>query len=287
VSLHTKLLLVAFLSINAVALADSTSSTNTIVTDDASTQHPTKPALDTVSNQEHNKSFTDDEIETALKTLDNDPNLATERKIKSLHWVGKKTKRDTDKPSEAPGWLQSLMTWLSQFFSWVVETGRILVWTVGFILAAVLVVWVLRYLRARQPGSLKLAAVLPTHVRDLDIRPESLPDDIGNAAHIRWQSGAHRDALSLLYRGCLSRLVHTHGIAIKHSSTEGECSALAAAKMGSRYGYVAHLIRTWQQAVYGGSEPSDETFGELCAGFNTALDAVSPSSSRDLIGAHA
>ena len=43
--------------------------------------------------------------------------------------------------------------------------------------------------------------VAPSHVRDLDIRPESLPDDVGAAALALWQRGEQRAALALLYRG--------------------------------------------------------------------------------------
>ena len=49
--------------------------------------------------------------------------------------------------------------------------------------------------------------VAPTHVRDLDIRPETLPADIGAAARQLWERGEQRAALALLYRGMLSRLV--------------------------------------------------------------------------------
>ena len=72
------------------------------------------------------------------------------------------------------------------------------------------------------------AFVAPTHVRDLDIRPESLPDDIGAAARALWDRGEHRAALALLYRGLLSRLAHVHRLPIRDSSTEGDCLALAA-----------------------------------------------------------
>ena len=63
----------------------------------------------------------------------------------------------------------------------------------------------------------------------LDIRPASLPDDIGAAALALCQRGELRAALSLLYRGGLSRLVHQHRAAIGAASTEGECVRIAEA----------------------------------------------------------
>jgi hypothetical protein len=114
----------------------------------------------------------------------------------------------------------------------------------------------------------------PSFVRDLDIRPESLPNDIGGAARQLWDSGEHRAALALLYRGLLSRLVHVHRVPIKDSSTEGDCLALASAhlKDEERKVYVASLVRLWQRAVYGGEDVSTESVYALCAGFAGALD---------------
>ena len=250
----------------------------------ASAAESTVAEADTANQQK----ITDANIDAALKALNNDPNLATERKTNKPHWVGKESKKKQTSDGKKIGWLSDVLKWIGEFFRWIVATGRILVWTVAFIMAAILVVWLLRYLRSGRFDSQKLPAVFPTHVRDLDIRPESLPDDIGAAARTLWQQGAHRESLSLLYRGCLSRLVHSHAVSIKHSSTEGECAALAASKLNSQqHDYVASLIRTWQQAVYGASKPTDDVIENLCSGFSAALDVSTATDTRDPIGAAA
>ena len=83
----------------------------------------------------------------------------------------------------------------------------------------------------------------PSHVRELDIRPESLPDDIGAAALAVWERGEQRAALALLYRGLLSRLVHAHGVPIRASSTEGDCLALAQSRLAAGSAqYAARLV---------------------------------------------
>jgi hypothetical protein len=110
-------------------------------------------------------------------------------------------------------------------------------------------------------------------VRDLDIRPESLPDDVGAAAAALWSSGEHRAALALLYRGLLSRLVHVHGVPIRDSSTEGDCLALATPRVTAmRNSYAARLVRVWQGAVYGTEHPSSEAVLALCGDFARVLD---------------
>jgi len=112
-------------------------------------------------------------------------------------------------------------------------------------------------------------------VQDLDIRPESLPDNIGAAAQTLWDSGDHRGALSLLYRGLLSRLVHVHNIPIRDSSTEGDTLRLTATRLGEdKRNYVTRLVRIWQHAVYGGQPPEEGSLYDLCDEFSPALDTV-------------
>ena len=111
-------------------------------------------------------------------------------------------------------------------------------------------------------------------MQDLDIRPESLPPDIGAAARALWERGEHRAALALLYRGMLSRLAHVHEVPIRDSSTEGDCLALAARKLdAARVAYVTQLVRTWQRVMYGGMSIEDGVAHELFAGFAQNLDA--------------
>ena len=92
-------------------------------------------------------------------------------------------------------------------------------------------------------------------MQDLDIRPESLPPNIGAAARALWDRGEHRAALALLYRGLLSRLAHVHQVPVRDSSTEGDCLALCRAHLaGPGIDYAARLIVLWQAAVYGHCE---------------------------------
>ena len=110
-------------------------------------------------------------------------------------------------------------------------------------------------------------------MRDLDIRPESLPDDVGGAGRALWERGEHRAALALLYRGLLSRLVHVYAVPIRASSTEGDCLALAAPHLrGPAAGYAARLVGTWQGAVYGAEAPAEPAVQALCTEFGTVLD---------------
>jgi hypothetical protein len=138
-------------------------------------------------------------------------------------------------------------------------------------------VYLSRTLRDREKARAAGGLATPTHVQDLDIRPESLPDDIGAAARALWDRGERRAALALLYRGLLSRLAHVHSVPIRDSTTEGACVTLAAAHLSEeRHEYVARLVRLWQRSVYGGQDADTAAVYSLCTGFTAALDAPPP-----------
>jgi hypothetical protein len=215
---------------------------------------------------------TADEIIEALAKVEADPNLATVRMMRTLRW-----KSRTQERSGPPGWL----LWVAGLFEWFAETGRLLVWVAVLLLAGLLGVYVVRLVRRRRPRGAGEQFVAPSHVRDLDIRPESLPDDVGAAARALWDRGERRAALALLYRGLLSRLAHTHGVPIRDSSTEGDCLDLAARRLSlERMGYTARLVGVWQVAVYGGESPDTAEVYSLCEEFGRTL-AVQPASSLD------
>lgn len=211
-----------------------------------------------------------EEVRQALEMVADDPNLATERTVDMLRW--KRSEADADEPWWS-AWLDSLARWLRGLFAWVAASGRVLVWVLGALAAALLIYYVTRLVRTRGIPRVPKQFVAPSHVRDLDIRPESLPDDVGAAALALWQRGEQRAALALLYRGLLSRLVHVHAVPIRASSTEGECLALAEPRLPPKSArYAAQLVGVWGAAVYGAREPALGTVQGLCAEFAAALD---------------
>ena len=207
------------------------------------------------------RSFSDAEVARAVETVRTDPNLGGTRTIRTLRW----------KEQGSSSW--SLPSWIGDLFRFIAGSGRALLWAAIIALAVALVMYLVRVLSAMSPRASDGSFVTPTHVRDLDIRPESLPPDIGAAARELWDRGEHRAALALLYRGLLSRLAHVHKLPIRDSTTEGDCLALAALHMDERrHVYVTQLVRTWQRAVYGGTDPDNPTVYAICDAFGSMLD---------------
>lgn len=181
---------------------------------------------------------------------------------------------DKDDEQETKPHKPSEPSWFDGFALWLAESGRLLVWLLGAIAVAALLVSARRWFFVHGGFAGRKPVVLPSHVRDLDIRPESLPDDIAGAARALWQRGEHRAAMSLLYRGALSRLVHDHAVPIRAASTEGDCVALARRVLAAgAAAYFEQLVQAWLLLVYGARTPDDALVMSLCESFDAELPA--------------
>jgi hypothetical protein len=208
-------------------------------------------------------------IARALEAVKRDPNLGTSTTITMLRW------RDAKAPARRPAW----WSWIRDFFRWVDQSARYMVWAAAAALVGYLLLFLVRLTsEGRDSNAGGLTFVAPSHVRDLDIRPESLPADIGAAARALWDRGERRPALALLYRGLLSRFAHVHQVPVRDSTTEGDCLVLAASHLPAAPAeYAARLVREWQRVVYGREATDTDTIYGLCDGFAQALDRRAPS----------
>ena len=209
--------------------------------------------------------ITPEEIAFAVAAVRADPNLGGVTTISMIRWIDSGEER---RPKNF-GWLR----WVAGLFGWFAQSARYLVWALVVVLVAWLAVYISRAIGGRTATQKGETFVAPTHVRDLDIRPESLPANIGRAARTLWDRGEHRAAWSLLYRGLLSRLTHVHRVPITDSTTEGDCLSLITGRVAPPTGaYTARLIDGWQGFVYGGALTAPATVHALCDEFGTALD---------------
>lgn len=218
-----------------------------------------------------------EDVARALEIVRADPNLATERTITTLRW-----KDEQKDASTRPAWV----VWILGLFGWLARSARLMVWGILLALAAMLIAYIIRTGRRRGVPIRQAAFVAPTHVRDLDIRPETLPHDIGRAARALWDGGEHRAALGLLYRGVLSRLAHVHRLPIRDSTTEGDCLALATRHLApAGCDYASRVIGVWQRAVYGHDQVQASLVHRLCDDFAAALGTTSPAETGGSKGA--
>ena len=77
-----------------------------------------------------------------------------------------------------------------------------------------------------------------------------------------------REALSLLYRGALSDLVHRRGVELLASHTELEALQLAAKRVDpDRSAYLQTLVRTWRECAYSRRAPGRTEVESLADGY--------------------
>jgi hypothetical protein len=205
-------------------------------------------------------------VQAAVEALRHDPNLSPDKTIRSLHWVaGQKL---PEPPKDAPSWIVSL-------FQFLASSGSLVIWVAGAIGFAVAAVWVYRLLKSRQSAPRVAAAQGSSRVQDLDINPNSLPADVGAAALRLLEAGRAREALSLLYRGSLSRVVHRFAVAVGESFTEGEALRAVGQRLDQpRVQYFAALVALWQRVVYAAEAPDPESVAVLCREFAPTFDAA-------------
>jgi hypothetical protein len=215
------------------------------------------------------------QVEEAVRALRADPLLSGSHKVRRLRFKDEAPEHPAQKPrqqqADKSGWLDGLLA----FARFLDDTSRLLVYGLGVVLVALLAVNLRRFLRLREARRRPAGAGPVSHVRDLDVRPGSLPDDVGAAARALWRSGDIAAALSLLYRGALSRLIHRHGVAIAASTTEGECVELARGRLepGAQR-YLTQLVLARQAATYGQRTLSMAMGEALCEGFAARLDGA-------------
>jgi hypothetical protein len=177
--------------------------------------------------------------------------------------------KEKTKPKDPP----LMPRWLAAILAGVLKVALI-----GGAIA--LVAWMLQ--RYAAPLRFNFAAApeprLATEVGGLDIREESLPDDVAGAVRALWQQGQQRAALALLYRATLSRLVSRQSLRLHHGATEGEClaqarSANAAGTLDNASLALADQATTlWLNAAYGARWPATDTVAALCTRWQAHFD---------------
>jgi hypothetical protein len=185
------------------------------------------------------------------------PEFGVDREIRRWRYVGEVSEsRDKDRSWSLPESLRNLIL----FFA---DISQGLLWVLAAIAAALILYALVRFLPAIEPRRARYQP--PDTLFGLNVAPESLPDDVAAAALAAARAGRAREALSLLYRGALSALVHRYEAPLQAGDTEGDCVRAANARLpepGSQY--FRQLVGAWQAAAYGAKVPPPEGIEALC-----------------------
>jgi len=103
-------------------------------------------------------------------------------------------------------------------------------------------------------------------VMGMDVTLESLPKALSEEAREAWLRGEHQLALSLLYRGAISWMVHQGRIAIVESDTENDCVQRVLEKQmpDGKGSFFKGVTDAWIQLAYGKHLPPEAEVLEMC-----------------------
>ena len=176
---------------------------------------------------------------------------------------------------------ESEPSWFARFLESLLQTGglqrsldslmtviEILLWAALFTGIAVLLwryrEWLQLY-AGRLDRPLRKPQAPPEILFGLSVAPDSLPADVAGEVERLWTIQP-RQALGLLYRALLSRLLHEWQLPLKNAHTENEALQLIAAlEQPSLTRFAAVLTQHWQNLAYGHRPPPDTARAELCS----------------------
>jgi hypothetical protein len=229
---------------------------------------PLARADDAVKSPPANAVISPASMEDAVAKLRLDPNLGGQTKVRTLRWVSKSQPKPL---STSPNWILGLFNYAGQF-------GGLLLWIAGAAAAAFAAVWIFRLLKSVEPRAVDTPPDADDRrVLDLDIHPDSLPDDVGAAAIELLRAGRLRDALSLLYRASLSAAVHRYGLALGTHHTEREVLRTVNGVLDAgRARYFSDLVAIRQRVVYAGEAMAEDAVLPLCTGYSAYFDPPPP-----------
>ena len=110
----------------------------------------------------------------------------------------------------------------------------------------------------------------------LELGTETLPDDVASAAEHLWATQP-REALGLLYRGLLNRLLHDFNVPLKSADTEGQVlERVHLLQQPQLLAFSDELTRHWQNLAYGHHLPPTSAQQQLCTEWRTLFNSGSP-----------
>ncbi len=180
------------------------------------------------------------------------------------------------KPRDPAHWLLRWLNNLEQAARLFAHGFQVLLWAALVIAISVLIwryrVWFSTFVSRRQGPKAEQRAA-PRQLFGLQVSAESLPDDVAAAVEQLWPTHP-REALSLLYRALLSRLLTDYKLPLKNADTEGEVlQQITQLKLRALTAFSQKLMTQWQNLAYGHRLPAAHLHQELCADWRELFDA--------------
>lgn len=190
-------------------------------------------------------------------------------------------KNKTQRDGKLPDWLKALLDNLnSKTFKHIAQGLEVLLW--GLLIGALFMLvwryreWLRTFVSRRGPRRPQDVKPAPTQLFGLELGTETLPDDVASAAEHLWATQP-REALGLLYRGLLNRLLHDFNVPLKSADTEGQVlERVHLLQQPQLLAFSDELTRHWQNLAYGHHLPPTSAQQQLCSEWRTLFSSGSP-----------
>lgn len=186
-------------------------------------------------------------------------------------WSRKKTEKKKKNHTVNSGFedfIKSILKPIGLFISKVIEFGLWILIAIGL---GLLFYYRDQWLHLFQGGrKIKDKYNAPEVMFGMDVRAESLPDDIISEVKKLWQANKHRESLSLLYRGALIRLINQEHLRLEDSYTEGDVLRHAKKQLTSnKHTYLKALTSQWKLIAYAHRSPDESDMQQLFSKWNS------------------
>ncbi len=194
-----------------------------------------------------------------------DPAFNTIKHIERLKYIGDK-KEKKKKDSEDLGKWSEIIKNIGKMLAVVFEYA---LWIVLLIIIALIV----KYRHHFKMGWRKKKTITgkkPATLFGLDVRQESLPDNVAEEAMRLYQEQQFRESMALLYRASLAFWVNNYHFNLKNGATEGDCVVWAeqlsmeSKDHQSQVTFFSHLTHAWQITAYAHRYVNESEMQQLC-----------------------
>lgn len=227
--------------------------------DDAGNDLPLEPPLTEETTSTTGEPSADaarpvSQAKVAIKAVLDDPVFGRVRDDWRWRW---RPAADTASTAEG-GWLdvlsqayQRITEGLTQFFDFLAEILRSMLWLFGGLLLLAIIGLAIRY-RHLFTEVASARQTSPDFLFGLDLRPGSLPPDILAAVRACLAEERTVEALSLLYRGALVALIDDRQIEFRVGDTENDCLRRIAGHVPDDTQHcLSEIVTAWCLAAYG------------------------------------
>ena len=216
---------------------------------------PVVSSLDKVFGQAPDSA--DRRFAEAVAEVYRDPRFGGEHKVR--RWTFKYTPKPDTRVQEMP--FPLLAGVLAAVFK-----GLLWLLLIGAVAALVWFAW--RWRGRLAPAADEPAPALSHGQQASAEAPALLPADLAGATRALWQARRRREALALLYRGCVERTAQLLQLPLSTEATEADWLRQAAAiEDPARAQRVIAIVRTWQFAAYADRYPDDAAIEQLLSGW--------------------